>query len=81
MKRMVMMVLVWLIGRAAGGTVVSADEAQGRLKEGNARYAAGESAQPRTGPDRRAAIAAAQKPWATILSCSDSRVPPEYIFD
>jgi carbonic anhydrase len=29
----------------------------------------------------RAALAKAQRPWATVLGCSDSRVPPELIFD
>jgi len=48
---------------------------------GNARFVAGESV--RAGPDRRALLklAESQRPFATILGCSDSRVPPELLFD
>lgn len=54
------------------------------LEEGNTRFVAGQSAHPRS--DRaRASLAArsdqADYAMATIVSCSDSRVPPEYLFD
>lgn len=51
------------------------------LLAGNARFVAGKPAMEHLGPVRRAALVAGQKPIATILSCSDSRVPPEYVFD
>lgn len=52
------------------------------LKEGNARYATGKSRHPNQGPERRsAAVAEGQKPFATVLSCSDSRGPVEVLFD
>ena len=51
------------------------------LMEGNARFVAGKPSMEHTGPVRRAELAAGQKPIAVILGCSDSRVPPEYVFD
>src|SRR6478752_1020006 len=59
----------------------SADEALARLVRGNQRFLQGET---RTAAFRRetlAELAQAQRPYATILGCSDSRVPPEWIFD
>lgn len=59
---------------------ISGDEALKRLMEGNARYAANQSKPVDFAADR-AARAGAQYPIASILSCSDSRVGPEFIFD
>jgi carbonic anhydrase len=59
----------------------TADEALIRLIAGNERFVRGTA---RPGPFRReslAALAKGQRPYATILGCSDSRVPPEWIFD
>ena len=59
----------------------SADEALARLIEGNQRFLRGET---RTAAFRRetlADLAKAQRPYATVLGCSDSRVPPEWLFD
>src|SRR6476659_3495688 len=59
----------------------SADEALSRLVDGNRRFCRGEA---RRDPFRRetlAELAKAQRPYATILGCADSRVPPEWIFD
>jgi carbonic anhydrase len=50
------------------------------LMEGNARYVAGDLA-PRDLAGERAALVDGQSPKAAILSCSDSRVVPELIFD
>jgi carbonic anhydrase len=55
-------------------------EALERLKEGNARYVSGEVEQ-RDCYARRLAQVEAQHPIAAVLSCADSRVPPEIIFD
>ncbi|MBF0460447.1 MAG: carbonic anhydrase [Magnetococcales bacterium] len=52
------------------------------LKEGNARFLAGKSEHPNLTPARLADTAAhGQHPFVTIISCSDSRVPVEHIFD
>ena len=58
-----------------------AEEALERLLEGNARFAETNSIHPRLEPDRRARLLEGQQPFAVILGCSDSRVPPELIFD
>jgi len=51
------------------------------LMSGNARYAAGEPTHPRQGMERRKEVTLSQHPAAIVVSCSDSRVPPEIIFD
>ena len=58
------------------------DEALKALKEGNERFVAGTTKHPHSGIDRVNDTGAnGQKPQVTILGCSDSRVPPERIFD
>jgi carbonic anhydrase len=52
-----------------------------RLVEGNRRYAAGESDHAHRDSAQRAAVANEQHPFAIIVSCADSRVPPEILFD
>lgn len=52
------------------------------LKEGNARFIADKPSHPNAGaPTRTETATAGQEPLVTILSCSDSRVPVELIFD
>ena len=60
---------------------VSADEALLRLKGGNERFVSGTARFPTMQNQILADLAKGQNPYATILSCSDSRVPPELIFD
>jgi carbonic anhydrase len=68
--------------RAAEGvaTVLTPDEALAALKEGNARYVTHPELCLRDLTAQRAAVAGHQAPWATIIACADSRVPPELIF-
>ena len=61
--------------------VRTADEALERLKEGNARFVAGRARFPTVQIEVLAELAKGQQPYATILGCSDSRVPPELLFD
>jgi carbonic anhydrase len=88
--------------------IVSPTDAIARLKEGNARFTAGNLQHPHASNEdraymatnsyenagtislgmtaeqaakRRAELAKSQHPFAIILSCSDSRVPPEIVFD
>src|SRR6185369_3708537 len=63
------------------GTRVSADEALGRLIEGNQRFLRGEARSSAFRRETRIDLAKAQRPYATVLGCSDSRVPPEWVFD
>jgi carbonic anhydrase len=60
---------------------IDADEALGRLMDGNARFLRGEQRLARESLETLADLAEGQRPFATILGCSDSRVPPELIFD
>jgi carbonic anhydrase len=60
---------------------LSADEALLRLKAGNERFIAGNARFPTVQREIVADLAKGQHPYATILSCSDARVPPELIFD
>src|SRR6184192_1649934 len=56
-------------------------EAISKLKEGNGRYTGGNLQHPGQTAERRIELAKSQHPFATIVSCSDSRVPPEIVFD
>jgi carbonic anhydrase len=58
-----------------------ADEVLKRLLEGNQRFMKGEAASPRRGPDDFRPLAEGQRPIVVIVGCSDSRVPPELLFD
>jgi carbonic anhydrase len=60
---------------------VSAAEALRRLREGNERFRAGTSHLDRNHADMLAHLVRGQRPYATVLCCSDSRVPPEIVFD
>ncbi len=87
-NKILCLVMAAILGTAAAawasseGAAMSADEALKMLMDGNGRYVAGKwTNSARSGADARAALASSQKPYAIILSCSDSRVPPEIIFD
>jgi carbonic anhydrase len=60
---------------------VAPSEAISKLKEGNGRYTSGNLQHPGQTTERRAELTKSQHPFATILGCSDSRVPPEIAFD
>ncbi|MBS1258054.1 MAG: Carbonic anhydrase 2 [Candidatus Scalindua arabica] len=62
-------------------TILSSENALQKLMEGNKRYVAEKPVYPNQTTVRRAEIAEGQHPFAIIVSCSDSRVPPEIIFD
>jgi carbonic anhydrase len=68
--------------RAADGaaTALSPGEALAALKSGNQRYVSHPELCTIDLAQQRSAVAAHQAPWATIISCADSRVPPELIF-
>jgi carbonic anhydrase len=69
------------LGADEAASQVSPDAALKRLKMGNEHFAraANSSSQPTRA--RRLATAKAQHPFAIIVGCSDSRTPPEIIFD
>jgi len=59
----------------------SAQEALARLVAGNERFVRGKARFPTLQKEVLADLAKGQRPYATVLGCSDSRVPPELVFD
>ncbi len=60
---------------------MTAEQALERLRAGNARFLRGEARFPTVQKEILAGLAKGQHPFATVLGCSDSRVPPELVFD
>lgn len=60
---------------------IPADEALAKLKEGNQRFVEMKQLHPDESLQRRKEMKEGQHPFVAILSCSDSRVPLELIFD
>lgn len=75
------------LGLVAGALTVGSlqakpyDDALERLLAGNKRYRESRLAHPDQNEARRMMVSHSQQPFAVILSCSDSRVPPEIVFD
>jgi carbonic anhydrase len=78
-------VLSIIVARAVIAAVRAAtmppEQALQLLLDGNERFVAGKLEHPNQTPERRAEVAKGQLPFAAVLSCSDSRTPPEIIFD
>lgn len=68
---------------ALAGSVpgISANDAMAKLVEGNKQFAAGKAVVPDNASARRLELTKSQHPFAIIVSCSDSRVPPEIVFN
>ncbi|AVO43824.1 carbonic anhydrase [Phreatobacter cathodiphilus] len=62
------------------GSGLTPDQALDKLKQGNRRYVADAQSCVMDMARRRNETAGGQAPWATLVSCADSRVPPELIF-
>lgn len=61
--------------------MISPQEALNKLTEGNKRFATGNSIHPNRYEETKNELINRQKPFVAVLSCSDSRVPVEIIFD
>jgi carbonic anhydrase len=61
-------------------TSVTTDQALANLKAGNGKYVKEPQVCAADLANSRASVTGNQMPWATILSCADSRVPPELLF-
>lgn len=73
---------LWTISLPAADTAgPTAEQAWQRLKDGNQRFAADRPEHKDLNSVRRKALTAGQHPFAIVLACADSRVPPEIIFD
>ncbi len=86
MKRYILAAAAALVLQGAIGQVHAADQvspakALQMLKDGNERYASGEPTYPHQDAETRKSLTASQHPFAVVLSCVDSRVPPEIVFD
>ena len=78
-----MMLVSFGVGAAAAqeGLALSGKGARQKLIDGNKRYVEAKLSHPDQTAQRRIEVAKGQHPFAAIVSCSDSRVPPEIIFD
>jgi carbonic anhydrase len=77
-----------LVGRLHAGTALAAqatgpspDQALQTLLEGNQRFVVATQRAGEGAIERRLALTGGQNPFAIILGCADSRVPPEIVFD
>jgi carbonic anhydrase len=88
-KRITMLVMLLAAALSCGGALASGDAAKAtpeqalkKLMDGNQRYVQQQmSGVKACTVGERQKLSGSQAPYAIILSCSDSRVPPELIFD
>ena len=75
--------LLWQVKQAQADELssLSPDAALKKLIRGNQRFVHQQLHSPGRSQARLLEVAQAQHPFATILSCADSRVPPEILFD
>lgn len=69
------------IASEAGAHSVNGKEAHKMMIEGNKRYVSEKATHKHQDSTRRMDVTGGQHPFAIVVSCSDSRVPPEIIFD
>lgn len=84
MKKIILTFAMMLVATQAWASTVPglpAEMALKKLKDGNERYVEFQMKHPNQQKSRREKLINGQHPFAVILSCSDSRVPPEIIFD
>lgn len=76
------LLLIAIFASAAEETQgITGEQALLKLMDGNARFASGNATHPDQSAERRAEVVSAQHPFAVVVGCSDSRVPPEIVFD
>jgi carbonic anhydrase len=72
----------WGLSTPSTNAILSSDEAIQKLKDGNARFVASKCTHPRMDAARLVETSEkGQNPFVTVITCSDSRVPVEAIFD
>jgi carbonic anhydrase len=85
-RRLLFAVLLFLIAECLATApkaeeTVTSNSALAELKEGNKHHVAHRYSHPHETAARQLQLKTGQNPHAQILSCADSRVPPEIIFD
>lgn len=79
--RYLLAVFPFLLAAAEHPAGVSAEEALKRLAAGNQRYVEHKEQHPDLDLEHRRQLTQGQHPFAIVLGCADSRVPPELVFD
>jgi carbonic anhydrase len=74
-------VLVAQAGTPSKAPAVAPDAAMKMLKDGNRRFVTGKRLRPNQNLNRVKMTSKGQAPFVTILTCADSRVAPELLFD
>jgi carbonic anhydrase len=69
------------LAASENNAAMQSGQALQRLKDGNARYAADQVESKDLSGKRRAELVKGQHPFAVVVTCADSRVPPELIFN
>jgi carbonic anhydrase len=78
---LLVLIATFSVGAQAPAPPSAARAALGRLKVGNERFVKNALAPVSLSVITRQALTTGQAPYAMVLSCADSRVPPEYIFN
>ena len=84
MKKLILTLMIMFLGTSAFAfdvINVPVDIALQRLKNGNERFVQGVAKRPNISKSRRNKLLNGQHPFAVVVTCSDSRVVPEFIFD
>ncbi|MEW6214190.1 MAG: carbonic anhydrase, partial [Nitrospirota bacterium] len=84
MKRFRILIALFVVVVFSGFVFAEAErgeESLTKLMDGNKRFISGNLSQKDLSDAKRKELSKGQKPFAIVVTCSDSRVPPELLFD